>query len=161
MAMMTAGYALIFTADLERTREAVLMKEQAKAVLPVVELGQPPKDLGEPGARECIVCMSRPISTASFPCQHSVLCDHCMRKVRRRNCRCPLCRSEIDVIFRGVFEDEVAELPVAKAEAAIHKHEQSAKKKHHKKKSVCGTWPQTLRWAMQLCSPPSHAAVEA
>mmetsp|Transcript_122610 Transcript_122610/g.354378 ORF Transcript_122610/g.354378 Transcript_122610/m.354378 type:complete len:163 (-) Transcript_122610:274-762(-) len=155
MAMMTAGYALIFTADWERQRAALLMRERermARAMTPVVELGPAPASLDEPGARECIVCMTRAVSTAAFPCKHSVLCDSCMRKVRRRSGQCPLCRGRIETVFRGMFEDEIANLD--DAEIAIQELElQAHKDQQSKQKSPCGAWPQSLRWAMELCSP--------
>jgi len=164
MPMMAAGYALMLTVDRERQRSAVLARQRenlARAMAPVVQLSEAPASLDDPGARECIICMTCAVSTAAFPCKHSVLCDDCMRKVRRRSGKCPLCRGRIDTVFRGTFEDEVADLSDAEVEVALHDVESRSQRKkrqqQEKQTSICGAWPHSLRWAMELCSPHSLA----
>lgn len=154
MAMIaTGGFTVAFAAERERLAAAAARRrgaevKQGRRLLKIVELeGPPPQSLEEPGARECVVCMARPVTTAFAPCRHSVICDPCLREVRLRTGLCPLCRSRISAAFRGRFEDEFADLEVVEAE-----HREAVAQSSRKEHEECAGWPQSWRWAASLCS---------
>eukprot|EP00930_Biecheleria_cincta_P028476 TRINITY_DN1987_c0_g1_i1.p1 TRINITY_DN1987_c0_g1~~TRINITY_DN1987_c0_g1_i1.p1 ORF type:complete len:223 (-),score=13.77 TRINITY_DN1987_c0_g1_i1:395-1063(-) len=62
--------------------------------------------------RLCIVCCSETISTAAWPCRHSLLCEACMKEVRLRSGECPVCRATIEGVYQGRFQSEMVELPL-------------------------------------------------
>mmetsp|Transcript_55603 Transcript_55603/g.180399 ORF Transcript_55603/g.180399 Transcript_55603/m.180399 type:complete len:150 (+) Transcript_55603:88-537(+) len=144
--MMSGGYMLIWQAEMQMEHRAAMLAKEEKKLEKVIEVAEAPKSIDEPGARECIVCMSRAVSTASAPCRHSILCERCMREVRKRSSRCPLCRTRIQHVVKGNFPCELADLNAA--EAAIRELDES----NDKVKPVSSAWPSSLQWAIDLCA---------
>ena len=50
--------------------------------------------------RECVVCMVRP-RAVRFGCGHSSACTECAEELQQRRSRCPNCREQIRIMYRG------------------------------------------------------------
>lgn len=73
----------------------------------------------EEGGEGCVICLTRPKSTALLPCRHFCCCHDCAVALRLRPSgnRCPLCRREVADLLRLDMEP-LAPSPPNEAPAA-------------------------------------------
>jgi hypothetical protein len=75
-------------------REA--LPPQPPSVLPSPNI-PPALDVSQASTNfDCIVCMERKRSVVFFPCKHLVVCEECIKVLRKENdYLCPICRSQV------------------------------------------------------------------
>jgi len=53
--------------------------------------------------KDCIICFEAPKNTVLIPCGHLVLCLKCARGLKLSNKLCPVCRSDIESVYRAYY----------------------------------------------------------